>query len=235
MFGLENEILNKIYKILNKYKDNISWVKIFGSRATGNYNFNSDIDIAISLKTNIYNLLKADLEESDIFYKIDLVNYNELTNNKLKVSIDKEGILIFDSENGEDIKTVKLAIKIEGYDNAIEKLNKSLEKDIKEDELYLDAIIKRFEFSYELAWRLMKRFLSYEGVDAQSPRAVIREAFNNGLIKNPNVWLDMLEKRNLSSHTYNQETAETIYKFIKEKYIKELNDLKIKITKYYQQ
>ena len=235
MFGLENEILNKIYKILNKYKDNISWVKIFGSRATGNYNFNSDIDIAISLKTNIYNLLKADLEESDIFYKIDLVNYNELTNNKLKVSIDKEGILIFDSENGEDIKTVKLAIKIEGYDNAIEKLNKSLEKDIKEDELYLDAIIKRFEFSYELAWRLMKRFLSYEGVDAQSPRAVIREAFNNGLINNPNVWLDMLEKRNLSSHTYNQETAETIYKFIKEKYIKELNDLKIKITKYYQQ
>ena len=235
MFGLENEILNKIYKILNKYKDNISWVKIFGSRATGNYNFNSDIDIAISLKTNIYNLLKADLEESDIFYKIDLVNYNELTNNKLKVSIDKEGIIIFDSENGEDIKTVKLAIKIEGYDNAIEKLNKSLEKDIKEDELYLDAIIKRFEFSYELAWRLMKRFLSYEGVDAQSPRAVIREAFNNGLINNPNVWLDMLEKRNLSSHTYNQETAETIYKFIKEKYIKELNDLKIKITKYYQQ
>ena len=235
MFGLENDILNKIYQILNKYKDNISWVKIFGSRATGNYNFNSDIDIAISLKTNIYNLLKADLEESDIFYKIDLVNYNELTNNKLKVSIDKEGILIFDSENGEDIKTVKLAIKIEGYDNAIEKLNKSLEKDIKEDELYLDAIIKRFEFSYELAWRLMKRFLSYEGVDAQSPRAVIREAFNNGLINNPNVWLDMLEKRNLSSHTYNQETAETIYKFIKEKYIKELNDLKIKITKYYQQ
>ena len=235
MFGLENEILNKIYKILNKYKDNISWVKIFGSRATGNYNFNSDIDLAISLKTNIYNLLKADLEESDIFYKIDLVNYNELTNNKLKVSIDKEGILIFDSENGEDIKTVKLAIKIEGYDNAIEKLNKSLEKDIKEDELYLDAIIKRFEFSYELAWRLMKRFLSYEGVDAQSPRSVIREAFNNGLINNPNVWLDMLEKRNLSSHTYNQETAETIYKFIKEKYIKELNDLKIKITKYYQQ
>ena len=235
MFGLENDILNKIYQILNKYKDNISWVKIFGSRATGNYNFNSDIDIAISLKTNIYNLLKADLEESDIFYKIDLVNYNELTNNKLKVSIDKEGILIFDSENGEDIKNVKLAIKIEGYNNAIEKLNKSLEKDIKEDDLYLDAIIKRFEFSYELAWRLMKRFLSYEGVDAQSPRAVIREAFNNGLINNPNVWLDMLEKRNLSSHTYNQETAETIYKFIKEKYIKELNDLKIKITKYYQQ
>ena len=235
MFGLENDILNKIYQILNKYKDNISWVKIFGSRAIGNYNLNSDIDIAICLKSNIYNLLKADMEESDIFYKVDLVNYNELTNNKLKVSIDKEGILIFDSENGEDIKIVKLAIKIEGYDNAIEKLNKSLEKDIKEDDLYLDAIIKRFEFSYELAWRLMKRFLSYEGVDAQSPRSVIREAFNNGLINNPNVWLDMLEKRNLSSHTYNQETAETIYKFIKEKYIKELNDLKIKITKYYQQ
>ena len=35
MFGLENDILNKIYQILNKYKDNISWVKIFGSRAIG--------------------------------------------------------------------------------------------------------------------------------------------------------------------------------------------------------
>lgn len=83
------------------------------------------------------------MEESEIFYKIDLVNYNELTNNKLKAAIDKEGIIIFDSENGEDIKIVKLAIKIEAYDNAIDKLNKSLEKDIREDDLYLDAIIKK--------------------------------------------------------------------------------------------
>ena len=235
MFGLENDILNKIYQILNKYKDNISWVKIFGSRAIGNYNLNSDIDIAICLKSNVYNILKEDMEESEIFYKIDLVNYNELTNNKLKAAIDKEGIIIFDSENGEDIKIVKLAIKIEAYDNAIDKLNKSLEKDIREDDLYLDAIIKRFEFSYELAWRLMKKVLAYEGIDAQSPRMIIREAFNAGLLKKADVWLDMLEKRNLSSHTYNQETAEAIYKFIKEKYVKELNDLKAKMKEYYQQ
>ena len=70
MFGLENDILNKIYQILNKYKDNISWVKIFGSRAIGNYNLNSDIDIAICLKSNVYNILKEDMEESEIFYKI---------------------------------------------------------------------------------------------------------------------------------------------------------------------
>ena len=175
------------------------------------------------------------MEESEIFYKIDLVNYNELTNNKLKAAIDKEGIIIFDSENGEDIKIVKLAIKIEAYDNAIDKLNKSLEKDIREDDLYLDAIIKRFELSYELAWRLMKKVLAYEGIDAQSPRMIIREAFNAGLLKKADVWLDMLEKRNLSSHTYNQETAEAIYKFIKDKYVKELNDLKAKIKEYYQQ
>ena len=81
----------------------------------------------------------------------------------------------------------------------------------------------------------MKKVLAYEGIDAQSPRMIIREAFNAGLLKKADVWLDMLEKRNLSSHTYNQETAEAIYKFIKDKYVKELNDLKAKIKEYYQQ
>ena len=74
-------------------------------------------------------------------------------------------------------------------------------------------------FSYELAWKLMKDYLIYEGIASSSPRSCIREGFKLGLIQEPEKWLDMLEKRNLSSHTYNEMTANEIYQLIRDVYI----------------
>ena len=70
--------------------------------------------------------------------------------------------------------------------------------------------IQAFEFTYELAWKTMKRILEKRGVDAQSPRETFREAARNRLIHNPEQWFIFLEKRNLTSHTYKEENAQSI-------------------------
>ena len=64
----------------------------------------------------------------------------------------------------------------------------------------------------------MKAVLFYEGIDVSSPRASIREAWKQGLVQEAEAWLDMLEKRNLSAHTYNEQTAQVIYAAVKGKY-----------------
>ncbi len=63
---------------------------------------------------------------------------------------------------------------------------------------------KRFEFTYEMAWKALKRLLDYLGIDARAPRPVFKEAYAQGLLQNEQVWLDMIEMRNLSSHVYDE-------------------------------
>jgi nucleotidyltransferase substrate binding protein (TIGR01987 family) len=70
--------------------------------------------------------------------------------------------------------------------------------------------IQAFEFTYELAWKTMRRILEKRGVDAQSPRETFREAARNRLIQDPEPWFLFLEKRNLTSHTYKEENAQAI-------------------------
>jgi nucleotidyltransferase substrate binding protein (TIGR01987 family) len=71
-------------------------------------------------------------------------------------------------------------------------------------DVYLDIVVKRFEFTYEMAWKALKRNLSFLGVEAKSPRMVFKEAFLQNLIEDEEVWLSMIEQRNLSSHIYDE-------------------------------
>ena len=112
----------------------------------------------------------------------------------------------------------QIRLKWEDYHRALRRLQAALRKEPDEDDLYLDATIQRFEFCFELAWKLMKAVLSYEGIEASSPRASIREGWKQGLVQEAEAWLDMLEKRNLSAHTYNEQTAQVIYAAVKGKY-----------------
>lgn len=113
----------------------------------------------------------------------------------------------------------------EDYRKALERLGEALKQDLS-SELTIDGTIQRFEFCFELAWKLAKEILSFQGIDAQSPRAVIKEAFENGLIKDGKGWIDMLEDRNKTSHIYDETQAKIIYEKIKASHyplLKELN------------
>lgn len=66
-----------------------------------------------------------------------------------------------------------------------------------------EGIIQRFEFTHELAWKVLKDYLEYEGFqNITGSRSATREAFNKGLIQNGQIWMDMIESRNLTVHTY---------------------------------
>ncbi len=71
-------------------------------------------------------------------------------------------------------------------------------------DLEKQGLIQGFEFTHELAWKVLKDYLEYEGIqDLIGSRSAVREAFKQGLITDGEAWMDMIEKRNLSSHTYN--------------------------------
>ena len=73
------------------------------------------------------------------------------------------------------------------------------------------GLIQGFEFTHELAWNVMKDFLENKGfVGLIGSKDATRTAFKNDLISDGEVWMDMIKARNLSSHTYNTETAEAI-------------------------
>ena len=75
-------------------------------------------------------------------------------------------------------------------------------------DLEKQGIIHGFEFTHELAWKVLKDYLEYEGIQGLiGSRSVIREAFKQGLITDGEAWMDMIDKRNLSSHTYNLDLA----------------------------
>ncbi len=108
--------------------------------------------------------------------------------------------------------------KYNSFSKAVDRLEESLKRDIS-DELVIDAVIQRFEFTYELAWKLLKLHLSFNGIaEVRSPRETFKESFASGIIKEGNVWIEMLDDRNITSHTYDEEEAQKIYEKIKNKY-----------------
>ena len=88
------------------------------------------------------------------------------------------------------------------------------------DYLELAGLIKTFEFSFELSWKVLKDLLFYEGHDAKTPRAVIRKSFEADYIDESDceTLLDALDKRNLLSHAYLLDVAEAAESLIKEHY-----------------
>ncbi len=88
------------------------------------------------------------------------------------------------------------------------------------------GMIQFFEMSFELAWNTLKDYLEGEGfIEINSPRKTIKKAFEIGFIKDGRAWLELLENRNLTSHTYDQETADLVEKLIHEKYYPMLKEL----------
>ncbi|MCK4818835.1 nucleotidyltransferase substrate binding protein [bacterium] len=96
---------------------------------------------------------------------------------------------------------------------SFEKSLQRLEEILKEEETVAnrDSAIKRFEFTVELAWKCVQKFLREQEIVCRSPKECFKEAFKFGLVKDDSRWLEMMEDRNLTVHTYNEATAEEVY------------------------
>ena len=83
-----------------------------------------------------------------------------------------------------------------------------------------DGLIQRFEFTFELAWKLMKSYAEFQGIDKEimGSRDAIRWAFENKIINDSGIWMEMVKRRNDTSHTYDEETAAEVVIRIKDSY-----------------
>jgi nucleotidyltransferase substrate binding protein (TIGR01987 family) len=78
-------------------------------------------------------------------------------------------------------------------------------------DLEKQGLIQGFEFTFELAWNVMKDYLEEQGITGIiGSKNAVRQAINKGLIEDGQVWMDMIEGRNVSSHSYDEEKAEKL-------------------------
>lgn len=83
--------------------------------------------------------------------------------------------------------------------------------DMPKNEITRDAAIQRFEFTYELVWKTLKKILKVKGIIVNNPRDVFRESAKQGLIVELEVWFKYIEDRNNTTHVYNEQIADDIY------------------------
>jgi len=99
-------------------------------------------------------------------------------------------------------------------------------------EIVRDAAIQRFEFTFEVIWKTLKLFLERQGHECGGPRSTLKKAFTEGLISSPDeadLWLALLEDRNLTSHAYDERLAARIYQHIVKDYARILGAMAEKI------
>ena len=114
----------------------------------------------------------------------------------------------------------KLQNLIKNLTKANQRLEEALK--LKLTKINRDASIQRFEFTFELSWKIFQEYIRDQGYDCNSPKNCIREGAKIGIIDNPRDWFGFLDARNLVVHTYNEELADKIYKGIK-KFPKEID------------
>lgn len=88
-----------------------------------------------------------------------------------------------------------------------------------------EGLIQRFEYTFELAWKTLKDYLESQEVVVRFPREVIKAAFHYELIQDGETWMDMLEKRNLLAHTYDEERFNFAVNKIKKEYYKAISQV----------
>ena len=94
------------------------------------------------------------------------------------------------------------------------------------------GLVKSFEYTYELAWQTLKDFLEYQGVTGLiGSRDTFRRAFEDGLLADGHLWMEMIKSRNKTSHTYNEETAKEIIEEITAVYFPAFIDLESTLQK----
>lgn len=111
--------------------------------------------------------------------------------------------------------------RFDNFENAFILLKEAIDEGIAEmSDLEKEGVGQRFEYTFELAWKTLKDYLVYSGVafDQITPRRVIKEAFSAKIIPDGQIWIDMLEQRNLMSHTYDRETFDDVIQNISRRY-----------------
>jgi hypothetical protein len=111
--------------------------------------------------------------------------------------------------------------RFDNFNRALKQLTAAVELSAQREftQLEKQGVIQGFEFVHELAWNVLKDLLEFEGIQGiVGSRGTVREAFKRDLLADGELWLDMIDKRNLTSHTYNAELAQDMVNTIVHSY-----------------
>lgn len=122
-------------------------------------------------------------------------------------------------------KDIRWIQRFNNYRRALAKLSAAVKTMTSEsdfssdiDELLKEGLIQRFEYTHELAWKVMKDYAEYQGyTEIRGSRDAFRKGLMMDIIDSPD-WMDSIEDRNLTSHNYDEETVNEIYEEIINKY-----------------
>ena len=122
------------------------------------------------------------------------------------------------------------------YDNfvkCLDVLQKADREQAHKDDIYRTGVIGQFNLVFELAWKALQQVLRENGVQGAengSPREMLKLGYKYGMLDDEAVWRDMLKKRNLSVHIYDEENADEIIDLIFDTYITGFYNLKNKLS-----
>lgn len=127
------------------------------------------------------------------------------------------------------VEDIRWKQRFENYCRALTQLSKFIQKG-ELNEMEIQGIIHSFEYTYELAWNVMKDFLKEKGNhNIFGSRDAISESFKLGIIVDGEGWMNMFKDRNQTTHTYNEEVVNLIYYNIVNKYFQLFLDFKTKM------
>jgi nucleotidyltransferase substrate binding protein (TIGR01987 family) len=131
-------------------------------------------------------------------------------------------------------KKEQTAYKIGIFQKTVLSLERVVNLPVGKERIEIDSCIQRFEFTFEALWKTLKVvLLEKEGIEANSPKSVLNAAYKQRLINNEEIWLAMLEDRNHTSHTYDEETADHIYENVKNIYLLALKQTMLMLKERY--
>lgn len=223
------KLLNQVKEVILKHAKP-SRIYLFGSRVTGDAKPASDYDFAYEAGESEGNVLQAIREEIESLNTLHRIDAADITNADARFAnrVRDTGLVIFSAT-----KALRAEDGLIYFSRALERFRivvAERERWILEGngDIVLDVAAKRFEFTYEMAWKALKRLLDYLGIDARAPRPVFKEAFIQGLLEDEEVWLDMIEMRDLSSHVYDEHEISRILTQL-ERYLAAFESLREKI------
>ena len=119
--------------------------------------------------------------------------------------------------------------RFENYKQALSNLSETIDCIQKEgnSKIYTMALIQAFEMTFELGWKTLKDYLEYSVIMVNTPRNSIKEAFKMNFINDGQGWIEMMETRNKTIHTYKEEFAKGLCNDILTNYFNMFNELSI--------
>lgn len=204
------EIYKQIAHLGKRYK--ASKIVLFGSRARGDCQDRSDVDIAVyGIPGENRAAFTDEISKIQTLLEFDIVFIHSKTSRALLDNIEKDGIVLMSKFND----------KRAHFADAVNRLKESI-LDYESHPLtsVRDGVIQRFEFCTELAWKTTREYLIVQGyTEINSPKSVMKQAYADRLIDDEDLWLAILNDRNITSHLYDEESAQEIFENIKNKYV----------------